>query len=49
LNGQRLRKEVLLDGVKKPINDVVGHFNAVVFVPQMSQIIEARPKTAAVI
>ena len=44
LNGQRLRKEVLLDGVKKPINDVVGHFNAVVFVPQMSQIIEGAPE-----
>jgi DNA replication and repair protein RecF len=44
LNGQRLRKEVLLDGVKKSINDVVGHFNAVVFVPQMSQIIEGAPE-----
>ncbi|RIK29200.1 MAG: hypothetical protein DCC56_13935 [Anaerolineae bacterium] len=44
LNGQRLRKEVLLDGVKKPINDAVGHFNAVVFVPQMSQIIEGAPE-----
>ena len=40
LNGQRLRKEILLDGVKKPVNEVIGHFNAVVFVPQMSQIIE---------
>ncbi|MCC6300809.1 MAG: DNA replication/repair protein RecF [Anaerolineales bacterium] len=44
LNGQRLRKEILLDGVKKSINDVVGHFNAVVFVPQMSQIIEGAPE-----
>ena len=44
VNGQRLRKEDLLDGVKKPINDVVGHFNAVVFVPQMSQIIEGAPE-----
>src|SRR5512141_1237569 len=44
LNGQRLRKEVLLDGVKKRIDDVIGHFNAVIFVPQMSQIIEGAPE-----
>ena len=44
LNGQRLRKEVLLDGVKKSVNDVIGHFNAVIFVPQMSQIIEGAPE-----
>jgi len=43
INGQRLRKEILLDNVKKSTNDVVGHFNAVVFVPQMSQIIEGAP------
>src|SRR6266540_7469555 len=43
LNSQRLRKEVLLDGVKKSINEVIGHFNAVIFVPQMSQIIEGAP------
>src|SRR5687767_7612237 len=43
LNGQRLRKEVLLDGVKKPVSEVIGHFNAVIFLPQMSQIIEGAP------
>jgi DNA replication and repair protein RecF len=43
LNGQRLRKEILLDGVKKPANEVIGRFNAVIFVPQMSQIIEGAP------
>jgi len=43
VNGQRLRKEILLDGVKRPANEVIGHFNAVVFVPQMSQIIEGAP------
>ncbi len=43
VNGQRLRKEILLDGVKRHINDVIGHFNAVIFVPQMSQIIEGGP------
>lgn len=42
-NGQRLRKEILLDGVKRQVNDVIGHFNAVIFVPQMSQIIEGGP------
>ena len=44
INGQRLRKEILLDGVKKSANDVIGHFNAVIFVPQMSQIIEGAPE-----
>jgi DNA replication and repair protein RecF len=44
VNSQRLRKEVLLDGVKKPVSDVIGHFNAVIFVPQMSQIIEGAPE-----
>ena len=43
INGQRLRKEALLDGVKRPLNEVVGHFNAVIFLPQMSQIIEGGP------
>src|SRR5512143_1098968 len=43
INGQRLRKEVLLDGVKRPLHEAVGHFNAVIFVPQMSQIIEGGP------
>ena len=44
VNGQRLRKEVLLDGVKKSVNEIIGHFNAVIFVPQMSQIIEGAPE-----
>jgi len=44
LNSQRLRKEVLLDGVKRPVNEVIGHFNAVIFVPQMSQIVEGAPE-----
>ena len=44
LNAQRLRKEILLDGVKKPANEVIGHFNAVIFVPQMSQIVEGVPE-----
>ena len=44
VNAQRLRKEVLLDGVKKHVSEVIGHFNAVIFVPQMSQIIEGAPE-----
>ncbi len=43
INGQRMRKEVLLDGVKRQIHEVIGHFNAVIFVPQMTQIIEGGP------
>ena len=43
VNGQRLRKEILQNGVKKQASDVMGNFNAVIFVPQMSQIIEGGP------
>jgi DNA replication and repair protein RecF len=43
VNGVRLRKEVLLDGVKKSLSDVIGQLNAVIFVPQMSQILEGGP------
>ena len=42
--GQRLRKEVLLDGIKRPLAEVIGHFNAVIFVAQMTQIIEGGPE-----
>jgi DNA replication and repair protein RecF len=41
--GARLRKEVLLDGVKTPITQAVGHFNAVIFLPQMTRILEGGP------
>jgi len=36
----RFRKEILLDGVKRKIGEVIGWFNAVIFLPQMSRIIE---------
>lgn len=39
----RVRKEVLLDGVKHKLGDVVGRFNAVLFLPQMLSIIEGSP------
>ncbi len=42
--GQRLRKEILLDGIKRPLSEVIGHFNAVIFVPQMAQILEGGPE-----
>jgi DNA replication and repair protein RecF len=44
LNNRRLRKEVLLDGVKRPVSEIIGHFNAVIYVPQMSQIVEGAPE-----
>jgi len=39
----RYRKQILLDGVKRKLSDVVGWFNAVLFLPQMSRIIEDGP------
>ncbi len=42
--GLRARKEILLDGVKRGANEVIGHFNAVLFIPQMSQVIEGGPE-----
>lgn len=43
-NGRsRFRKEVLLDGVKRKMSEVVGQFNAVIFLPQMARIIEESP------
>src|SRR5512138_1838385 len=44
VNGQRLRKEILLDGVKRSVGEAIGHFNAIIFVPQMSQILEGGPE-----
>lgn len=40
----RFRKEILHDGIKKNLHDVIGHFNAVIFLPQMSRIIEDGPE-----
>jgi len=41
--GQRLRKELLLDGVKRSAGEIIGHFNAVIFLPQMASVIEDGP------
>ena len=42
--GQRTRKEVLVDGVKRSANDAIGMFNAALFIPQMSQVLEGGPE-----
>ncbi len=45
INGAgRVRKEVLLDGVKHKIGEVVGAFNAVLFLPQMLRVVEGAPE-----
>ena len=38
-----VRKEVLLDGLKRKVSDAVGHFNAVIFLPQTLRVIEGSP------
>ncbi|NLN69492.1 MAG: DNA replication/repair protein RecF [Chloroflexi bacterium] len=44
INGNlRFRKEVLLDGVKRKLSEVIGTLNAVLFLPQMARIIEEGP------
>ena len=40
---RRLVKEVLIDGVKRRLYDAVGFFNSVLFLPQMTRIIEDGP------
>ncbi len=40
----RLRKEVLLDGAKMKASEAVGHFNAVLFLPQMLSIVDGAPE-----
>ncbi len=44
LGGGRTRKEVLLNGVKMRLLDVVGQFNAVLFLPQMLDIVTGAPE-----
>ena len=40
----RLRKEIFLDGVKRKLGEVVGTFNAVLFLPQMLNVVEGTPE-----
>src|SRR4030066_497965 len=42
--GSHLRKEVLLDGIKRKPSEVIGQFNAVLFLPQMMGGIEGGPE-----
>jgi DNA replication and repair protein RecF len=40
----RLRKEILLDGVKRNVHEAIGSFTSVIFLPQMTRIIEGGPE-----
>jgi DNA replication and repair protein RecF len=42
--GSRLRKEVILDGVQRKIGEAYGAFNAVLFLPQMLNVVEGSPE-----
>ena len=42
-NGLSIRKEVLVDGVKRKVSEAMGHFNAVLFLPQSTRVIEGAP------
>ena len=42
--GTRIRKELLVDGVKSRFSDEIGRFNAVLFLPHMMRIIEGVPE-----
>lgn len=39
----RVRKEILLDGVKRSAQKALGNFTAVIFLPQMSKIVDGSP------
>jgi DNA replication and repair protein RecF len=39
-----LRKEVLIDGVLRKIGEAYGVFNAVLFLPQMLNVVEGSPE-----
>lgn len=44
INGSsRLRKEILLDGLKMRVSEAIGRFIAVLFLPQMVEVIEGPP------
>ncbi len=43
-NSQRFRKEILVDGIKKSAHQAIGIFNAVIFLPNMTRIIEDGPE-----
>jgi DNA replication and repair protein RecF len=44
LNGApRVRKEVLVDGIKQKVGEAIGLFNAVLFLPHMLRVVEGPP------
>jgi len=43
-NSLRFRKEILVDGIKRSAHQAVGLFNAVIFLPYMTRIIEGGPE-----
>lgn len=44
VSGTRLRKEILLDGVKRTVHEAMGAFTSVIFLPQMTRVIEGGPE-----
>lgn len=42
-NHQRLRKEILVNGVKRKVSDLAGVFNAVLFLPRDIDVVEGSP------
>lgn len=42
---ERLRKEIYYNGVKHKVNEVLGQFNAVLFLPQMMSVVDGAPET----
>jgi DNA replication and repair protein RecF len=42
-NGPRARKEVLVDGLKHKGSEIIGQFNAVLFLPQMLAVVDGAP------
>jgi DNA replication and repair protein RecF len=42
-NHQRLRKEILVNGVKRRVSDLAGVFNAVLFLPRDIDVVEGSP------
>jgi DNA replication and repair protein RecF len=42
-NNSRLKKEILINGVKRRVGDLAGGFNTVLFLPQDMQVVEGSP------
>jgi DNA replication and repair protein RecF len=43
MNSQRLRREVLVNGVKRKVTQLAGVFNAVMFLPKDMRVVEGSP------